>query len=80
MDFIARISQSATAAGELVTDFTQYPAVGKLPVTAEKYAVRDGDHLYLTLPDDLPSLFLPSWMLESKRFAWKSLESYKMTH
>ncbi|MHC4562760.1 MAG: DUF3857 domain-containing protein [Planctomycetota bacterium] len=72
MESIARISQSAKADGELVTDFTQYPAVGKLPVVAEKYAVRDGDHLYLAVPDDLPSLSLPGTDKRKHGVYWRS--------
>ncbi|HDZ22859.1 hypothetical protein LCGC14_0018780 [marine sediment metagenome] len=69
---ISRISQSATANGELVTDFTQYPAIGKLPVVATKYAVRDGDHLYLKLPTDLCSLSLPGTDKRANDVYWSS--------
>lgn len=53
---VSEISQSATAAGELITDYNQYPARQQLSVKAENYAVRDGDLLYLTLPINLANL------------------------
>ncbi len=59
LEEIARIAQGAKADGDLVTDFDSYPGSESFRVTVEKYAVRDGDLLYLTLPDNLFGIYLP---------------------
>ena len=37
--------------GELATDFSQTPGVEEFTVYAEAFAVKEGDYLYLQLPD-----------------------------
>ena len=59
LEQIARIAQAAKANGDLMTDFDSYPGAESFRVSVEKFAVRDGDYLYLTLPDDLFSIYLP---------------------
>ena len=52
---VSRISQSAKAAGELRTDFS-YPGKMEFAARIDDYAVREDDHLYLTLPGGLGNL------------------------
>ena len=47
---IADLAQGGVADGDLVTDFDVYPGLETFAVIVANYAVRDGDHLYLTLP------------------------------
>jgi hypothetical protein len=56
-EMVAEISQAAVADSDLVTDFTSYPGVESYSVRADRYAVRDGDHLYFELPRSLRGLF-----------------------
>ena len=54
-NMLSRISQSAKAAGELRTDFT-YPGEMEFSASIDAYAVREDEHLYLTLPGGLGNL------------------------
>ncbi|MBN2713839.1 MAG: DUF3857 domain-containing protein [Planctomycetes bacterium] len=53
MEAIADISQSAVPDGELVTNFVNYPGILGYSVKVENFAVRDGKHLYLALPETM---------------------------
>ncbi|MFC1468023.1 DUF3857 domain-containing protein [Verrucomicrobiota bacterium] len=53
---VSAVSQSAQADGELITAYEQYPARQQLSVKADRYAVRDGELLYLTVPVNLAGL------------------------
>lgn len=55
-ELVSSVSQSAQADGDLLTDYTTYPARQQFAVTAERYAVLDGDLLYLNLPMNLAGL------------------------
>jgi transglutaminase-like putative cysteine protease len=55
---VASISQSAKSLVEPVTDYNEYPGVEKLRVKVERFAVKDGNFMYLTLP----GFFLPNVM------------------
>lgn len=55
---VAEISRAARAEGDLITRFDTYPGIEELKVNADKFAVREGDFLYLSLPESL-SNFLP---------------------
>lgn len=46
----ASISQGAIPIKECITDCNVYPGVEGLTVKVEKYAVRQGQYLYLKLP------------------------------
>jgi len=70
LEAVARIAQSAKPDGEMAMDFSRYPATAHLPVLAAKYAVRDGDHLYLTLPGDLIELRLPGTDTRENDICW----------
>lgn len=50
---VSSISQSAKPEGELVSRFDCYPGSEEFSVNVDKYAVRDGNLLYLTLPESL---------------------------
>ncbi|HBF35411.1 TPA: hypothetical protein DDW35_12690, partial [Candidatus Sumerlaeota bacterium] len=57
LEMAADISEGAAIQGEPVTKFDAYPGVVSLTVKADKYAVREADRLYLTLPGSLGNLF-----------------------
>ena len=50
---VSAISQSARPDGELVIKFDSYPGSEDFSVEVDKYAVRDGNLLYLMLPEGL---------------------------
>jgi hypothetical protein len=50
---VSAISQSAKPEGELSTKFDSYPGSEDFSVTVDKYAVKDGNLLYLMLPESL---------------------------
>lgn len=54
---VASIAQAATPEGALVTLFGSYPGVEEFTVRVPRYAVRDGQCLYFTLPATLQDLF-----------------------
>jgi len=54
-NLLSRISQSAKATGELRTDFA-YPGEMEFAASIDAYAVREDEHLYLTLPGGLGNL------------------------
>jgi hypothetical protein len=54
-NLLSQISQSAEAAGELQTAFA-YPGQIQLAARLPAYAVRDGDRIYLSLPEGLGDL------------------------
>ncbi len=47
---VTSIAQGAKPEGDLVTQFDVYPGVETLSVKVERFAVRDGDYLYLRVP------------------------------
>jgi hypothetical protein len=56
LELVTSISQSATAASELVTDFATYPGKLEFSVSADRYAVQDREYLYFTVPGGLGGL------------------------
>jgi hypothetical protein len=50
---VSAISQSAKPEGELVSKFDSYPGSEDFSVTVDKYAVNDGNLLYMMLPESL---------------------------
>jgi hypothetical protein len=50
MELVASVSQAATARGSLETDFNTYPGFRAFTVDIPRYAVRDGNYLYVALP------------------------------
>jgi hypothetical protein len=56
LELLSAISQSARATSPLVTDYTTYPGQMKFSLLADRYAVRDANYLYLTLPGQLGKL------------------------
>jgi len=53
---VAKIAQSAEAAGELKTLYRTYPGTETLSVRVKRFAVREGDRLYFSLPGTLENL------------------------
>ncbi|NNJ70106.1 MAG: DUF3857 domain-containing protein [Kiritimatiellales bacterium] len=56
LEMLSGFSQSAEAASDLVTDYDDYPGRLEYTLVADRYAVRDGDFLYFTLPGGLGGL------------------------
>lgn len=50
LEMVAGISQAAVATSDLTTEYTVYPGIERYSVHAPRYAVRDGDYLYVSLP------------------------------
>jgi len=57
LELVAKIAQNAEAVGDLRTDFAAHPGVEGFTVKVKDFAVRDGDFLYLDLPQSLAGLF-----------------------
>ena len=74
LDQISEIAQAARADGDLVTDFEGYPGLERFAVTVDKFAVRDGDHLYLNLPENLVYLSLPGTDTREGDLHWPYLD------
>ena len=55
-EVVSSVAQGARPAGELVTDFVNYPGIEKFSVVVDNYAVVDGNYFYFDLPHE-PSLF-----------------------
>jgi len=49
-EIVANLAQGARPVGDLVTDFGSYPGVEQFTVEIERFAVLDGNYLYLDLP------------------------------
>ncbi|WP_372809119.1 DUF3857 domain-containing protein, partial [Pontiella sp.] len=56
LELVSGVSQSAKAASQLITDYETYPGKMEYSVVADRYAVADGDYLYLTVPGGLGGL------------------------
>lgn len=70
LEMVSGISQSAKAVSELVTDFSAYPGKLVFSVSAERYAVQDGDFLYFTIPGGLGGLLQYRSNERSLPLAW----------
>ena len=57
LELVSSISQSAEAVGEFVTDYVSYPGVREFTVNVPRYAVRDGEYLYVKIPAGLRQAF-----------------------
>jgi len=57
-EMVAGISQSAEIERDLITDLENYPGLRRLAVQAPRYAVREGQTMFLTLPG-IDSRLLP---------------------
>ena len=55
-EVVSSVTQGARPAGELVTDFVNYPGIEKFSVVVDNYAVVDGNYFYFDLLHE-PSLF-----------------------
>ena len=53
---VAGISQAALPQGFYKTDYETYPGIEEFSVTAENYAIRQGNYLYLDLPSLISAL------------------------
>jgi len=57
LELIGDISESAQSASDLVTDTTSYPGLRTYAVTADNYAVIDGNTLTLLIPEVAGAIF-----------------------
>jgi len=72
LEFVSAISQSAKAASDLVTDYSTYPGKREFSVSADRYAVQDGDYLYFTVPGGLGGLLKYRSNERTLPLAWNS--------
>jgi len=56
MELITEFAHGATPESEWITNFDAYPGTTEFTIAIDSFAVRDGDHLYLTLPEDIMTL------------------------
>jgi hypothetical protein len=56
LELVSGISQSARAASDLITDYSDYPGKLEFSVHASRYAVQDGDYLYFSVPSSIGDL------------------------
>ncbi|MDF7798993.1 DUF3857 domain-containing protein [Pontiellaceae bacterium B1224] len=56
LEIVSGVSQSATAASELITLHDTYPGKIEFSIVADRYAVQDGDYLYFAVPGGLGGL------------------------
>ena len=54
---LAKVAQSARPEGEFKVDFNNYPGMVDFTCAIPNYAVRDGEYLYLELPQTLRRIF-----------------------
>ena len=57
LELVGAIAKSAQSASDLVTDTVSYPGLRAYAVTAENYAVLDGDTLTLLIPEVAGAIF-----------------------
>jgi transglutaminase-like putative cysteine protease len=72
LELVSGLSQSAKAASELITDYDNYPGKMEYSVSAERYAVQDGDYLYFTVPGGLGGLLRTRSNTRDNPLAWNS--------
>jgi len=72
LEMVSGISQSAKAASELATHYGTYPGQLEFSVSAERYAVQDGDYLYFTVPGGLGGLLQYRSNERDLPLAWNS--------
>ena len=56
-EMVAELSQSALASSELKSDFSVYPGLVSYAVNIDRFAVIDGEYMYITLPEALGRIF-----------------------
>lgn len=56
LEMLGSLSQSAVAETDLVTRYDTYPGIQTFTARIERFAVRSGNYLYLTLPGKVPAL------------------------
>ncbi len=74
LEIVAAISQSAKAASNLITDYSTYPGKMEYAVTADRYAVQDGDYLYFTIDSGLGGLFNYRSNERTLPLAWENFD------
>ena len=56
-EMVANLSQSALASSELESDFSIYPGLVSYAVNIDRFAVIDGEYMYISLPEALGRIF-----------------------
>ena len=72
LELVSDMSQSAKAASELITDYSTHPGKMEFSVSAERYAVQDGEYLYFTIPGGLGGLLRYRSSTRTNPLAWNS--------
>ncbi len=72
LEMVSAVSQSASAASGLITEYDVYPGKLEFSVAADRYAVNDGDYLYFSIPGGLNGLLSYSSNERTLPLAWNN--------
>jgi hypothetical protein len=72
LEMVSSVSQSAQATSDLITDYNTYPCKLEFSISADRYAVQDGEYLYFTIPSGLGGLLRYRSNTRSNPLAWNS--------
>jgi len=72
LEIVSGVSQSATAASDLITEHDAYPGKLEFSVVADRFAVQDGDYLYFVVPGGLGNLLKYRSNERTLPLAWNS--------
>ena len=76
---VTAISQGATPVGDLITKFDGYPGIEQLTVKVDKFAIRDGDFLYLKVPIGLNNILGLNSDVRDNPISWNSKTRMTLT-
>ena len=69
---VSDISQGARLVGDLITKFDAYPGIEQITVNVEKFAIRDGNFLYLKAPIGLNNILGIRSDVRDNPIAWNN--------
>ncbi len=76
---VSAISQGAKPVGDLITKFNDYPGIEQLTVKVDKFAIRDGDFLYLKVPISLKNILGLRSDVRDNPISWNSKTKMTLT-
>jgi len=76
---VSGISQGAKPVGDLITKFDGYPGIEQLTVKVDKFAIRDGDFLYLKVPISLKNILGLRSDVRDNPISWNSKTKRTLT-
>ncbi|MCK5852637.1 DUF3857 domain-containing protein [bacterium] len=76
---VSAISQGAKPVGKLITKFDDYPGIEQLTVKVDKFAIRDGDFLYLKVPISLKNILGLRSDVRDNPISWSSETKMTLT-